>query len=275
MNCQEVRERLPALIDGELPPGERAEVEAHLGGCEECRAEKHRQEQFTTRVKTSLQDLKPSELFVKGVLERLEDPAKRRREEEATVRRGKLSLIAAVAVLLAALLVALLHSLLRGAPPEAASVEGYDRAFLVARGDGGAEADRELPRRIPPGGTLRTDPGGRARLRLPGGAELALHERSRLRLDRGPVLESGGATVSCRAEPLGVRAGRLTVNVAAEGKAQVALQYGDTVVVRVEKGSARIAADEDRTGWTGAQPCAEGETWRVPADRSRPPEKVK
>ena len=32
------RERLSAWLDGELPPAERAEVEAHLAACEECAA---------------------------------------------------------------------------------------------------------------------------------------------------------------------------------------------------------------------------------------------
>jgi len=274
MNCHEVRERLPALIDGELPPAERAELEEHLAGCEECRAEKHRQEQFTTRVKTSLQDLKPSELFVKGVLERLEDPAKKRREEESAVRRGKYSLAAAGGVVLLALLIAVLHSVLRTEPPSVATVKGYRSAFLVVRTDAGKEANREVPRKIPPGSTLRTDPGGEVQLELPGGSELTVLEKSRVFLDCGAVVESGGVELSCR-EELAVRAGRMAVSVPAGSTAQVSLQYGGTVVVLAKKGPARIVADEDRTGWTGAQQVAQGETWTVPADKSRPPEKVK
>jgi hypothetical protein len=273
MNCQEVRERLPALIDGELLPDERFGVEQHLADCEECRAEKHRQEQFTTRVKTSLQDLKPSELFVKGVLERLEDPAKRRRAEQSASRRAKLSLAAAGAVILLAVAGVLASPLLRRGAPPAATVLGYDRAFLVARAEGGAESDRPLPLHLPAGCTVRTDPGGKVLMRLAGGGELKLHEKSRVFLDCGAVVELGGVTVSCR-EEFAVRAGRLTISVPAGAGASVSLQYGDTVVVRAEKGAVRLAADEDRTGWTGAQPCAEGETWRVPADKSRPPERV-
>lgn len=38
MTCDEVRERLGSLQDGELEPAERAGVEAHLASCEPCRA---------------------------------------------------------------------------------------------------------------------------------------------------------------------------------------------------------------------------------------------
>ncbi len=34
-----VRDDLTALVDGALPPGRRAEVEAHLAACADCRAE--------------------------------------------------------------------------------------------------------------------------------------------------------------------------------------------------------------------------------------------
>lgn len=38
--CQEVRGRLSALIDGEVPPAEAVELESHLEGCEPCRKER-------------------------------------------------------------------------------------------------------------------------------------------------------------------------------------------------------------------------------------------
>src|SRR5579883_292143 len=38
MNHSELRERIMALDDGELPAAERAELEAHLSGCADCRA---------------------------------------------------------------------------------------------------------------------------------------------------------------------------------------------------------------------------------------------
>ena len=39
MNHETARTRLDALVDGELTAGERAEVDAHLAGCPECRDE--------------------------------------------------------------------------------------------------------------------------------------------------------------------------------------------------------------------------------------------
>ncbi len=39
MTHQEIRERLPLLLSGELSPAERAEMEKHLKGCPECEAE--------------------------------------------------------------------------------------------------------------------------------------------------------------------------------------------------------------------------------------------
>jgi hypothetical protein len=39
MNCKETCELLAAYLDGEVAPGERAYIEAHLTGCPQCRAE--------------------------------------------------------------------------------------------------------------------------------------------------------------------------------------------------------------------------------------------
>lgn len=110
MNCQEARERLPALIDKELPPEEAAEVEKHLAGCAECAAEKGRQEKFTTSVKISLEGLKPSDVFVKKVIDRLPEvgsaPAGAPTGPEAAAanRRTMIQIAVALAILAAALL---------------------------------------------------------------------------------------------------------------------------------------------------------------------------
>lgn len=39
MNCDDIKERLPWLLNGTLPPGERAEVIGHMAGCADCRSE--------------------------------------------------------------------------------------------------------------------------------------------------------------------------------------------------------------------------------------------
>lgn len=38
MKCEDALEKISAMIDGELEPGEQAEVQAHLEGCARCRA---------------------------------------------------------------------------------------------------------------------------------------------------------------------------------------------------------------------------------------------
>ena len=112
MNCQETKERLPALIDNELGPEERAEVEGHLAQCEDCRKEKTRQEKFTTSVKISLEGLKPSDRFVRGVIDKLPESAAAERTEELAAgrRRMLLSLLAAGIIIIVALVAMWLHA---------------------------------------------------------------------------------------------------------------------------------------------------------------------
>jgi len=121
MNCQETKERLPALIDNELGPEERAEVEGHLAQCEDCRKEKTRQEKFTTSVKISLEGLKPSDRFIKGVIEKLPESAAKEREAEAAAARRKttISLIVAIVIIVLAVAVAVIHAMRRGTAPGA------------------------------------------------------------------------------------------------------------------------------------------------------------
>ena len=119
MNCQEIRERLPALIDKELSPEEQAEVERHLAGCAECQKEKTRQEKFTTSVKISLEGLKPSDRFIKGVLEKLPEGAAKERQAEAAAERRKttISLVVAIIIIVLAVAIAVIHAMSRGAAP--------------------------------------------------------------------------------------------------------------------------------------------------------------
>jgi anti-sigma factor RsiW len=109
MNCQDIRERLPALIDKELSPAELAEMEKHLAECPDCQKEKTRQEKFTTSVKISLEGLKPSDRFIKQVIEKLPEGAPQAREAEvaAAAARRKTMISLAVALIVIALAVAL------------------------------------------------------------------------------------------------------------------------------------------------------------------------
>jgi anti-sigma factor RsiW len=107
MNCQEIRERLPALIDKELEPAEQAEVEKHLAECLECQKEKSRQEKFTTSVKVSLEGLKPSDRFVKQVIAKLPEGDAEAQAAEAASARKKTTVSLIVALIIIVLAVAI------------------------------------------------------------------------------------------------------------------------------------------------------------------------
>ncbi len=273
MNCQEVKERLPALIDDELSPAERYEVEKHLETCEECRAEKHRQEQFTTRVKTSLEDLKPSELFVKDVLDRLENPRQKKLEEQAALRRTKISLAAASGVIVLVLLAAGALSLSTPTGPKnAATVIGYDKAGLLVASAGG-EKQTELPLNIPAGSRIRTDPGGKVLMRLAGGGKLELLEKSELAFgklpaDRAVELRLGGARLEATGKaPMEIAVGAVRVKADPGGTLQVSLQYGKTVAVHLVKGSGAVSSGRPRQ----EEHPEVGEVWLAPIDGSARP----
>src|SRR5437764_5891838 len=51
MDHREVRSLADAYLDGELPPASRAEVETHLAGCADCRAEVEARRAFIQRLK--------------------------------------------------------------------------------------------------------------------------------------------------------------------------------------------------------------------------------
>ena len=52
MDHRDLRDLADAYIDGELPPASRAEVDAHLAGCAECRAEIESRRAFIGQLKT-------------------------------------------------------------------------------------------------------------------------------------------------------------------------------------------------------------------------------
>ncbi len=272
MNCQEVKERLPGLIDGELAPEELSEVEKHIKSCEECQAEKHRQEQFTTRVKTSLEDLRPSELFVKGVLDKLGDPAKKKQEQQAAARRTKISLIAAGAVIVVVLVAAWIHAAVTKGDGDAvaATVTGQRNAWVFIKAKDGGTTD-ELPLHIPIGSQVRTDAGGKVVMKLTAGGELTLHEKSRLHFDPEATLKLGAVTIAgLDSKDLPLKVFGVKVIALPLGRAQVSLQYGKTVVVKVEAGTVSISG-----AWgSGNVEAKAGEIWIAPFDGSKPPEKV-
>lgn len=71
MNHEEIRERLGAFCDGELPEKERVVLSAHLSGCAKCRQTC----EDWKRIAAALfipSAISPSESFVSRVMEKLE-----------------------------------------------------------------------------------------------------------------------------------------------------------------------------------------------------------
>jgi anti-sigma factor RsiW len=64
MNCEEICELLTAYLDGEVAPGERAYIEAHLPGCPRCRAELENlsatQDNLRAMLKSTAEEVSPS-----------------------------------------------------------------------------------------------------------------------------------------------------------------------------------------------------------------------
>jgi anti-sigma factor RsiW len=54
MDCKELRAIADAYLDGEVAPGTRVEIESHLAGCPDCRAELAERRRLTLRLKASL-----------------------------------------------------------------------------------------------------------------------------------------------------------------------------------------------------------------------------
>jgi len=53
MNCPDAAERITALVDGELPPAEREELERHLAGCPACREARAAEEAVAARLRAA------------------------------------------------------------------------------------------------------------------------------------------------------------------------------------------------------------------------------
>ncbi|MBI4278052.1 MAG: zf-HC2 domain-containing protein [Armatimonadetes bacterium] len=116
--CHEIQDRLSGYVDGALPPGERAAVEAHLRECETCRATIADLEALKRLlVSTPPPPLPPglsARIHSRLRVQRSASPGARRAPRRAWFVRRAASATAA-AVLLAALLIGLPWS-----PPEQA-----------------------------------------------------------------------------------------------------------------------------------------------------------
>jgi len=109
MSMHLTEERLNDYVDGELSATERAEVERHLEGCAECRAEVAGLRELLYEVATLPLEITPPEELWVGVKEETVELPVRRRETLWGMRYG----LAAAAVVLVALSSALTTALLR------------------------------------------------------------------------------------------------------------------------------------------------------------------
>lgn len=275
MNCQEARERLGALVDGELPAAEAAEVQAHLDGCQDCRDEKRRQEQFTTSVKSSLGDLKPSEVFVKKVAEKLASPAAPEKGSAPAGRNFAVSL-AAAGLVIAAALAGIFH--LRSRQPRGAG------SFAVAAAAGQAQIctdgqtwrEVRVGQAVPESAGITVGPEGRLALIFDGEGGCWLGAGTAARLEpaadgAGIVLrlDSGAASLmNPSARLAGVQAGAVRLEPAAGAALAVELLPGSAELsVTVDKGVVRVRAP----GFEGELAASAGEFWILPADGSGAP----
>jgi anti-sigma factor RsiW len=121
MNCPEVRERLTAFLDGELPPAEAEAVRAHVAACAECavRADEGRAVAEACR---AWADREPSD----GFAARLAHTARVR----ARARRWRPFLSAAALLLVGVGLVAVLTRP-ETRPVDAAKVNGNGTALVL------------------------------------------------------------------------------------------------------------------------------------------------
>src|SRR5689334_12013105 len=63
IKCDRVEELLGAWLDGELSPGQVAEVRGHVDGCESCTTQKRDLERLDSQLKRALEDHGPSVNF--------------------------------------------------------------------------------------------------------------------------------------------------------------------------------------------------------------------
>ena len=141
MTCEEVRARLDEWVEGSLGVAEKEAVDAHLAGCEACRAEARALEALLSAAADLPREIRPPRDLWAGIDTRLDD------EPGATVvplaarrrpRRAGLPPWALVAAALALVVVtAAVTSIL---------TRNYDEAIALKLGRGGGEAPETAAR---------------------------------------------------------------------------------------------------------------------------------
>ncbi|MCZ7643835.1 MAG: zf-HC2 domain-containing protein [Planctomycetota bacterium] len=73
MTCDECRDRLQDLVDGEVSGAEKAALDSHLGACPDCAELHKRLAKFTTTMVKTVKPLRPSGDFTSRVMARFEE----------------------------------------------------------------------------------------------------------------------------------------------------------------------------------------------------------
>jgi hypothetical protein len=207
---------LQALLDEEVPPQERAELERHLAGCPACAAEMDALRDASAVLASSLRllDLRLEPEAVQQARWRLEHARRAGRRSAGwggtTVRRAALLVVGSAAVLSATVPGSPVRSWLRGADaPAVARVEEAERTTTLAPPvDDAAPAGVSL---LPTQGRMRVElrglaPGVRLRVQLTDGERVGVWAS-------GAAAQARFRTAPERIEVEGAPAGEIRVEV--------------------------------------------------------------
>ena len=136
MNCAEVRARLEAYVDGELPVGETTAIDAHCGACESCEWLARREREFRRTLRRQPREAAPPELRARIVRDI-------RRESRMRTARWTLGPATAAAALI---VLAVLLPWSRQAPPLV--VDLVDKHIAYSQVDRPAELTTSDPREV-------------------------------------------------------------------------------------------------------------------------------
>src|SRR5919106_5057812 len=136
MNCAEVRTKLEAYVDGELPVGETTAIDAHCGACELCEWLARREREFRRTLRRQPREAAPPEL---------RDRIVRDIRRESRMRTARWTLVPAPAVA-AVIVLAVLLPWSRQAPPLV--VDLVDKHIAYSQVDRPAELTTSDPREV-------------------------------------------------------------------------------------------------------------------------------
>jgi len=196
MNCPDVRECLSDLIDGALEPDVRAQVDAHLAGCADCRRELERLGAVVSLLRAVERPQAPVGFAARVLAAARPDPWHRRlRDRLAAIRLLRFPVEAAAMVLVASLAVYVFQetpALRRAAWFETAAERSADGTVSTAAPP--AEPDSRLTPAVGPPLPLSKSPRAAAPPPLPPSQPTTVFSA------RAPLAEQGPAQPSPAAE---------------------------------------------------------------------------